>query len=128
MMPVLADKYGSSALQALSSEQKDEAPMMDFGKLCVHAVFRSQHLPLKGNGVVLCVQISPEEYFLLACQCDLSLSAGDAKHLDILAMEEGSFIDGVWHRGRRLNGDEVATLTVESPKLMRLKIHTYNDY
>ncbi len=128
MMPVLADKYGSSALQALSSERKEENPVMDFGKLRVQAAFHSQYLPLRGNGVTLCVQISPEEYFILAYQCDLTLQAGDARHFDILLMEEGSFVDGIWRRGRRLNGDEVTTLTVEAPKLYRLKIHTYNNY
>ena len=128
MMPIVADKYGSSALQALSSEQKKEMPVMDFGKLRVQAVFQSQYLPLKGNGVALCVQMNPEEYFVLAYQCDLTLLAGDARHLDVLALEEGTFADGVWRRRRRLNGDEIATLTIDSPKLFRLKIHTYNDY
>ena len=36
-------------------------------------------------------------------------------------MEEGQFVDGKWRRGRRLNGDEVTILTVEAPKLFRLK-------
>ena len=72
--------------------------------------------------------MSAEDYYLLAYQCDLTLMAGDAKHLDILAMEEGRFVNGAWQRGRRLNGDEVAMLTVETPKLFRLRIHTYNDY
>ena len=101
---------------------------MDFGKLRVCAVFHSEFLPLKGNGVALGVQISPEEYYLLGYHGDLSLHAGDARHFDILLMEEGQFTDGEWHRGRRLNGDEVATQTVEAPKLFHLRIHTYGDY
>ena len=128
MMPLLADRYGTSALQALCAEQRNDTQCMDFGKLRVSAVFHSEFPPLKGNGVALCVQISPEEYYLLGYQCDLSLRAGDAKHLDILLMEEGQFTNGKWRRGRRLNGDEVAIMTVEMPKLFRLKIHTYDDY
>ena len=37
MMPLLADKYGTSALQALSSERKEDVYMMDFGKLRIAA-------------------------------------------------------------------------------------------
>ncbi|MBQ8202041.1 MAG: DUF5597 domain-containing protein [Clostridia bacterium] len=128
MMPILADKYGTAALQAVSAEQKADAVSMDFGKLCVKAVFKSPRLSLKGNGVALCVQVGAEDYYLLAYQCDLALMAGDARHMDILAMEEGRFVNGAWQRDRRLNGDEVAMLTIETPRLFRLRIHTYNDY
>lgn len=128
MMPVLADKYGTAALQALSSEDKNEDKIMDFGKLKVAAVFENPYLSMKGNGVVLCVQISPEEYYLIGYQCAISLMAGDAKHFDFLEFEEGVFAGGKWQRGRRLNGDETAALTVEDPRLFRIRIHTYNDY
>ena len=105
-----------------------ETGVMDFGKLQVAATFQHPYLPMKGNGVALGVQISDEEYYLIGYQCALSLLAGDAKHVDILQFEEGCFVDGQWKRGRRLNGDETAALTIEAPKLFRLKVHTYNDY
>ena len=94
MMPLLAERYGTSALQALCAEQKDAALCMDFGKLRVVAEFHSEFLPLKGNGVALCAQISPEEYYLLGYQCDLSLQAGDARHLDILLSTGDASIEG----------------------------------
>lgn len=128
MMPLLADKYGTNALQALSSERKEDVHMMDFGKLRVAAVFQNPYLPMQGNGVTLCVQVSDEEYYLIGYQCAVSLMAGDAKHMDLLALEEGSFVDGTWKRLRRLNGDEAAGLTFDAPRLFRIKIHTYNDY
>ena len=37
MMSLLAGKYGTNALQALSSERKEDVHMMDFGKLRVAA-------------------------------------------------------------------------------------------
>ncbi len=128
MMPILAEKYGTSALQALSAERNTETNMMDFGKLRIEAVFQNPCLPMKGNGVVLGVQLSAEEYYLLGYQSAVTLLAGDAKHMDFLEFEEGTFVDGQWRKGRRLNGDETASLTFEGPQLFRIKIHTYNDY
>lgn len=127
MIPIVAPKYGTGELQALSAERKEDQPVLDFGKLRVEALFRHPYLPLKGNGVVLGVQMSEEEYYLLGYQSAISLRAGDAKNLDILELEEGCFTEGKWIRGRRLNGDEAASLTVEKPCLYRLKIHTYDD-
>ncbi len=128
MMPVLAGKYGTNALQAVCAEQKQEYSLMNFGKLQVAAVFQNEYLPMKGNGVVLAVQISPEEYYLLGYQAAVSLMAGDAPNMDFLEFEEGEFINGQWKRGRRLNGDETAALTIGDPKLFRIKIHTYGNY
>jgi len=127
LMPVLAPFYGTDALQAISAEGGPDQDPMNLGKLQVAAEFQHPFLPLKGNGVVLAARIGEEEYFLLCYQCAVSLMAGDARHLDILEFEEGSFEDGRWKKGRRLNGDEVASLTVEEPRLFRVKIHTYND-
>ncbi len=128
MLPLIAERYGTTALQAVCAEKDKETGVMNFGKLQVAATFQHPYLPMKGNGVALGVQISDEEYYLIGYQCALSLLAGDAKHVDILQFEEGCFVDGQWKRGRRLNGDETAALTIEAPKLFRLKVHTYNDY
>ncbi len=128
MMPLIADKYGTDALQAVCAENKKETDVMNFGKLQVAATFQHPILRMKGNGVALGVQVSVEEYYIIGYQCALTLLPGDAKHMDILEFEEGCFEDGQWKRGRRLNGDETAAMTVEGPKLFRVKIHTYNDY
>ncbi len=128
MMPLLADKYGTNALQAVSSECKEEVSMMNFGKIIAAVFFQSEYKPMKGNGVALCVQVDPEEYYLIGYECAVNLMAGDAKHYDLLALEEGSFVNGKFERVRRLNGDESASMVFDAPKLLRIKIHTYNDY
>lgn len=127
MMPILAEKYGTNTLQAVSAEQKADVSLMDFGKLRVAAVFQNPLVPMKGNGVVLCAQMSLEEYYLIGYQSGVFLMAGDAQHYDLLQVEEGSFVEGQWCRDRRLNGDETAFFVFQEPKLLKLKIHTYND-
>lgn len=127
MMPLIAQRYGTSALQAVCAEQKLNETVMDFGKLKIGAVFAHPFLQMKGNGVVLAVQMSEEEYYMIGYQAALSLIAGDAKNLDVLEFEEGEFADGRWRRGRRLNGDEGASLTISEPRLFRIRIDTYDD-
>ncbi len=127
MLPIIAEKYGTNSLQALCAENAAKESEMDFGKIKISALFEHPYLQLRGNGVVLAVQISEEEYYLICYQAAVSILAGDAKNMDILEFEEGKFIDGNWIRRRRLNGDEGANLTATDPQVFRIKVHTYND-
>jgi len=58
------------------------------------------------GGLVL--DLGNYEFVVVACNCTLSFSPTDAcpGYLDILSKEEGVFENGVWKRGRILNGDE----------------------
>lgn len=127
MMPILANCYGTSDLQALCAERASAESVMDFGKIKIAGIFEHPYLQLGGNGVVLAVKISNEEYFIIGYQAAVSIIPGDAKNFDILEFEEGKFVDGCWVRGRRLNGDEGTNFTMTDPQLYRVKIHTYND-
>ena len=46
--------------------------------------------------------------------------------IDILTLEEGAFVDGVWQPGRRLNGDEAVLNTYEGPAMLRVKLFAYS--
>ena len=127
LMPLAAVKYGTADLQAVCAEQKAERNVLDFGKLRVNVLFSDPLAPMPENGVALGVKTGPDEAFLLAYHCTLVPAPGDAANLDILELEEGGFRDGRWRAGRRLNGDEAASLRMEEPKLLRLKVHTYDD-
>ncbi len=127
MMPLAAARYGTDHLQAVCAERKADRATMDFGKLRLTAVFRGMMIPMPENGVALALRVSEDEFYVIAYHCALSISAGDAKNLDILTLEEGCFENGSWRRGRRLNGDETAFLMFDAPRLLRLKIHTYED-
>ena len=128
MMPMIAERYGTDALQAIAAERGAHQNVMDFGKLRVEATFSCDNLVLQNNGVVLGAQINPEEYYLLCYQTMLDFKAGDAKHLDILELTEGTFEGGRWHPGRRLNGDETTIMCYLTPRILHLRIHTFDDY
>ena len=127
LMPLAAPKYGTRDLQAVCAEQKAEQSVLDLGKLKVAVMFKNPRVPMPENGVALGLKTGEGEAFLLAYHCTLMLLPGDAANLDILEMEEGCFRDGRWRPGRRLNGDEVASLMFEEPRLLRVKVFTYDD-
>ena len=127
LMPVIAARYGTDQLQAVCAEEKKDGQVIHIGKLKLGVSFRNLMIPMPENGCVLAVSVSEDEFYLIAYRCALTLEAEDAKNLDILDLEEGTFENGSWKRGRRLNGDEAAFLMFEQPVLLRLKIHTYND-
>ena len=127
MMPLVAPLYGTDQLQAVCAERKEPASFLDFGKLRVYVQFQNPLDPEAVNGVALGVQNADGEVWILAYRCILAFLAGDAKNLDILEFEEGFFDGGVWKRGRRLNGDEAASLMFDKPVLLRVKVYTYND-
>ena len=55
------------------------------------------------------IEDSEESFFIAGCNTDIRLlprRGSGQKHLTVLSMEEGSFENGQWRRGRMLNGDE----------------------
>ena len=53
-------------------------------------------------------------------------SADPAKpNLDLMQVEEGRFENGAWIPGRRLNGDETASLSLEKPAVLHVRFFTY---
>ena len=138
MMPLLADAYGSERLQAVSAETNPviphpsgnpflaKQPAMDFGAFTVTVGFQSQLNP-RADGVCLCLAVSDSECWLVGNACDIRFSSGNAAkpNLDLLLLEEGSFENGQWVPGRRLNGDESARLSMEKPSVWHVRFFTY---
>ncbi len=148
-MPLIAERYGTKELQAVSAEHETEAkaalhlpedmnPMqrmmaeaaastkMIFGDLGVTANFGSM-MRQRNDGALLIFQTGENEVCMIGEQCDISLFSADTDktNLDILLLEEGTFEKGAFIPGRRFNGDESAQLKLEKPGALRLRWFTY---
>ena len=138
MLPLLSEAYGSDRLQALSAETDPAVPhpsgnpmlsippSMDFGSFRMQVSFQGPTNP-RADGVCLCLQISEEECWLLGNACGLSLVSAESgkPNLDYLLVEEGSFENGIWKPGRRLNGDETARLSMDRPTTLHIRFFRY---
>lgn len=125
LMPLMAERYGTEQLQAVSSERPEEN-VLSFGDYRITVI---TSLPFQNQkpGVCLGVQISSDSCYLLVSGCILRLQsqASEKPHLDILDMEEGYLDNGTWNMTRRLNGDETTFMCFKDVTLLRLKVHIY---
>ena len=139
MMPMLADAYGTDRLQAVSAETDPAIPgpggnpfaavppTMSFDGFRLSVRFESPMNP-RNDGACLCLKISDSECWVVGSACGLTFTSADpAKpNLDLLQVEEGRFENGAWISGRRLNGDETASLSLEGPAVLHIKFFTYD--
>lgn len=148
-MPLLAERYGTTDLQAVCAEREAEKkkslglpedmnPMerlmaeaavttkMIFGDLGVSAGFGGMMRP-RNDGVLLVCRTKENEVYMIGEQCDIQLFSADSEktNLDILRVEEGTFENGAFVPGRRFNGDEAAQLKLDQPGVLRLQWFTY---
>ena len=138
MTPMLAEAYGTERLQAVSAETDPVIPgpggspftaippTMSFDSFRLSVRFQSPMNP-RGDGVCLCLQVGEGECWIVGSACGLTFSSADASrpNLDLLQVEEGRFENGAWIPGRRLNGDETASLSLEKPAVLHVKFFTY---
>lgn len=138
MMPMLADAYGTDRLQAVSAETDPAVPApdgnpfgaipptMDFGAFRLSVGFQSPINP-RADGACLCLKVSDHECWVVGSACSLTFTSADPEkpNLDFLQVEEGHFENGAWISGRRLNGDETASLALAAPSVLHVKFFTY---
>ena len=148
-MPLLAERYGTTDLQAVCAEREAEkkkslglpedmnpmermlaeaaaATKMIFGDLGVSVGFGGMMRP-RNDGALLVCRTKENEVYMIGEQCDIQLFSTDSEktNLDILRLEEGTFENGVFVPGRRFNGDEAAQLKLDKPGVLRLQWFTY---
>ncbi len=138
MTPMLAQAYGTDRLQAVSAETDPVIPgpggnpfaavppTMDFGSFRLSVRFQSPMNP-RNDGACLCLKTSDSECWVVGSACGLTFTSADpAKpNLDLMQVEEGRFENGAWIPGRRLNGDETASLSLEKPAVLHVRFFTY---
>lgn len=112
---------GLSKLDAVISERGDEQ-YLELDGFRLHVLFSD-----KTPGACAALALGQDEALVLAQHCTLTVESTDPArpNIDYLSVEEGKPQDGAWVRDRRLNGDEVAFLSPETPTLLRMKTLRY---
>lgn len=125
MMPLLTSRYGTDGLQAVCSERKEEDTML-FGTFGFRVLTDTPMIRRK-DSVCLIVRESEDTFYILANACMVAFFSQDDEkpYAEIFSYEEGEFRDGVWKAGRRLNGDEAASLKFEKPQLRKIRLHAF---
>ncbi len=145
MMPLLTEAYGTDNLQAVISEKLDMTPLdLSKGAAALMSGAKEQedtmifgdfgfkiimNLPMvtRKDGVCMILKADEDSYYILANGCMIAPFSmnPDKPNYDIIALDEGKFVDGQWKAGRRLNGDESSQLCYNEYTLLKLKVFTY---
>lgn len=127
MIPLLENHYGTDNLQAAIGERPTENELI-FGDVNFICSFQDEAGTLHSNGFALVAQLDEFSFYCMFSNCSIHLKSTSAEtpNLDFLRVEDGSFCNGIWHASRILNGDETTTLAFDEPKLLFIKVMTYN--
>ena len=133
MMPMLVEQYGTANLQAVISEREAEDNMV-FGTYGFKVAMGASGITMNTeeasmrDGVCLILKNAEDEFYIIANRCIIMpfSTDPDKPYLDFLALEEGAFVNGVWVRSRRLNGDEATLMGYDKPTLLKVKLFAYH--
>ena len=129
---MIIQNYGSDRLRGLRVTEDDASPSVEMGDyiLTARSSVRNQRAFNYGQGAAqmarenaqlaaaaqqqaqsgaLILQTSPDEFYIVGINVSFSFAPknpGTQGRVHTDAIEEGTFVDGRWVPGRRLNGDE----------------------
>ena len=86
-----------------------------------HALSRGR-LPAGG----LAIELSEDDFIFSGIGYTASFFPREKSGTAFMQIEEGSFSDGHWIPGRRLNGDELGVRFGDLPKLLRVRLYDYD--
>lgn len=111
-----------ATLAAATSERPREN-VLDLGDFRVEVHFAEDGAP----GACAAARGADGSICLVGLHCTVAFASGDVErpNVDIIALEDGEVRDGVWHRDRRLNGDEAAVIRCDAPSLLRAELFAY---
>lgn len=79
--------------------------------------------PVAGGFII---EIAPNEFYIAGVSCTVTFYSNEKRIVGILLKEEGTFKEGVWQRGRILNGDEMMLNRFGSaPTVQHIKLYEY---
>ena len=128
---LLPDNYGSDRMRGLLIGTDNPSPSVEMGNyiLTLQSSVRDRRAVNYGQGAdqmavenaalaarnrqeaksgALIIQTSEDEFYIVGINARFSFGSKDSKEGKVLheVIEEGTFKEGIWIPGRRLNGDE----------------------
>jgi hypothetical protein len=72
------------------------------------------------------IEIAPNEFYIVGVSCTINFYSNEKRIVGVLRKEEGTFKNGVWQRGRIMNGDELMmNRFAAAPTVQHIKLYEY---
>ncbi len=113
MMPLLTTAQAAGRLTGFLQEADDESWSADLGGYCFRCRTNGKRADLEVPGSAILIDDGNGYFACIGRNLTLTFSpiAGAHATAEILELDTGTFEEGVWHHGRRLNGDETCHAT-----------------
>jgi len=127
LLPLITQHQGRDTLQGFLQGREDKHVEFDIGEFRADIEFRGDAGQKPGAGLIIAT--APDTFVLTGVNASLRFAArsGTSGHTSWLSLEEGTFHEGRWMAGRRLNGDE-APYRVELgpvPRILIAKVYRF---
>ncbi len=82
---------------------------------------RAESSDLRPSGLV--IMLADGEFLLAGRDIDLTIADETGRRLEVVRYQEGRYIDGEWHNGRVMNGDErMSPLPADAFGMVRIRV------
>ena len=126
MMHLLLDARGTKHLRGFYHGGFDGGKIFEFEEYDIHIKYGEDApgKPPAGGGIL---EIAPNEFYLFGTNFRAKFvpKKNENRYVQYLRIEEGTFENGKWERGRILNGDEHSVSIPYLPRILHVKLFKY---
>ena len=108
IMPLIKKNQGTGNMIGFIGKMEGEKIIAELGNYKLEIDLQKVEKPGDLPGYGLIIVLEPNEFLLAGANFSVHPFSKDGKFTEILSVEEGSFTEGNWVPGRKLNGDETA--------------------
>ena len=126
MMHLIAPARGTKHMRGFYHNGFDNGTIFEFEEYDVHIVYGRKIDGRPGAGGAV-LEVAPNEFYVFGTnfRAEFLPKKGETCHVQALRIEEGTFENEVWERGRILNGDEHRVNISFMPTINRVKLYKY---
>lgn len=111
LTPLILEHQAKGTIQGVSFTAQNPNERIVMGNYTLHTALlsnrRSTEVPENGYGIIM--QLAPDEFLVAGAGLQVTFATNPASRemVGLATVEEGTFENGEWKRGRVLNGDEI---------------------
>jgi len=112
LAPIILQKQGKNMMAGVLVDKEHPTDKVQLGEYTLQARLAGERKPDIAGGIIILT--GPEEYLIAGSGLDIIFEPnkrGNLPYIGLATVEEGTFKNGEWVPGRRLNGDEIHTST-----------------
>jgi len=127
LLPLITQHQGKSSMDGFMQYRDEKRAELDIGDYHAEIEYRTENGAKPGGGLVIAT--APDTFVMAGMNCGIRFAARPDKpgNTAWLSVEEGTFHNGMWMPGRRLNGDETwGRLNLgPEPRVLIAKVYRY---